>query len=586
MANKILIGAEKFDELILSDSLYIDKTKQIKDLFASNEDHSISIAKIMLFTRPRRFGKTLTINMLKNFFELNYVDPNDNSRAQKLFSNLAIAKEQNFCKQHLGKHPVIAISLKGIDGSKFQDALEVMLTRIFNLYKDYTFLLQDPYLSKEEKDAFYYTYDFCNSKSRDWKDSNYVTAAVSVIKNSLFNLTAFLYSAYKLNTIVLVDEYDVPLQKATLGNYYTAMLDVVRGMFEGVFKSNDYLEKGIVTGCLRISHESIFTGINNFSIYSVNDPRYNDFIGFTKKEVYDLLQDQNLSNRKDEVISWYDGYNFGGKEMLCPWSVLNFCALAKASHNKIAPQNFWTNSSGNDIIEICLKRKNEIDSQKIQNLLDGQNITLKNCEFTSYPKIDNSCAFDIMLTMMLHTGYLTVANFDKYSSILVKIPNREILDCFRLKIENIFSENDAPWFEQGLKLKQALFEGKTELAQDLINTMLINFVSIRDSAKESFYHAFLSGVLSMSINSTEILKSDQESGLGYADLKMYSPSRRKAVIMEFKKLDHDDAFEDVCLQALAQIESKGYAHEFEQKHYHIQKYGIGFIGKSCMILKA
>ena len=585
MAKRIFIGEENFAELIASRSVYIDKTWQIRNFF--NEDQNgPAAAKVMLFTRPRRFGKTLTMSMLKSFFEINYADPADNSKARNLFAELAIAKDQAFCKKHLGRYPVIAMSLKGIEGNGFQDALEMFLSKIFNLYRKFDFLLASSRLSREEKEAFRYIYNFTNIQNRNWDDPTLFTKAVSVIKNSLVNLTSYLYSEFSLRSVVLVDEYDVPLQKACVGGYYEKMLDAVRGMFENVFKTNDYLEKGVVSGCLRISHESIFTGINNFSVYTVLDPRFSNFIGFTTSEVKALLSEQGLSSRESEVISWYDGYNFGGEEMLCPWSVLNFCDLAKSNGEQIRPQNFWANSSGNDIIEICIKGYDENNSLILQSLLDGKTVEISPQEFASYPDLTSAGDFETMLSLLLNTGYLTAVKQLDDGKITVKIPNREILECFRQKIENIFSKRNSAWLHKGVELKQALFSGDAIKVQDLINDMLLNFVSIRDSAKESFYHAFLSGVLSMTIRSSENLKSDVESGEGYADLMYADEATERVVIIECKKVRAGETLTQICTKALKQINDRRYELPFAEKGYKVQKYGIAFTGKSCKVSKA
>lgn len=517
---------------------------------------------------------------------MNYADPADNTKARKLFSDLAVAKDQAFCKKHLGRYPVIALSLKGIDGAGFQDALEMFLSKIFNLYRKFDFLLASSRLSHEEKEAFRYIYNFSNIQYRDWNDQTLFTRAVSVTKSSLFNLTAFLFSEFGLRSVVLVDEYDVPLQKACAGGYYEKMLDAVRGMFENVFKTNDYLEKGVVSGCLRISHESIFTGINNFSVYTVLEPRFGNFIGFTKKEVKTLLSEQGLSSRGAEVISWYDGYNFGGEERLCPWSVLNFCDSAKNGGEQVRPQNFWANSSGNDIIEICIKGYDENNSLILQDLLDGKTVEIPSQEFASYPELTSASDFETMLYMMLNTGYLTAVEQLGNGKLKVKIPNREILECFRQKIEHIFSRKNSAWLHKGTELKQALADGDAIKAQELINEMLLNFVSIRDPAKESFYHAFLSGVLSMTVRSSETLKSDVESGDGYADLMYIDDAKELVVLIECKKIKTGENLKQICAEALMQIDNKRYAFPFAQKGYKVQKYGIAFIGKSCKVSKA
>ncbi len=584
------VGTEDFEELRNNNDIFIDKTEFLSQLFGERflTNEKTYKDKVLLFTRPRRFGKTLTMSMIKNFFELNYADPKDKSETEKLFNNLAIMKDKSFCERHMGEYPVICISLKGVSGSDYIEALTSLFNIIGDLYKDFEFL-KDLNLASEDYSKLSRIIKLAkDGNTIKFSDPDVMNNVLLLVKSSLRDLTSYLYSVYKRKTIVIVDEYDVPLQKAQAGGYYNNMLNVLRGMFESVFKTNNYLERGFVTGCLRISHESIFTGINNFSIYTTNDEAYNSFIGFTHDETVQLLKNENLSLRENDVMEWYDGYNFAGARMLCPWSVLNFCTEARESSDPVnfAPHNYWVNSSGNDIVDICITKPNAKDSMRLQNLLKGDSEIIKETEFTSYPEISIKTGFDIMMGLMLHTGYLTVKSVRENGDLEVKIPNKEITDCFRKRIELLFSDNNTQWFEKAESLKNSLFKNEKDEVQALINELLINFVSVRNTANESYYHGFLAGILSITLDENTEIKSDKESGNGFSDLTLVTYSKKIAIIIEFKKLEKGENFDDVCSEALKQIEDKKYAYPYEQKGYTIIKYGIGFLGKECMVKSA
>ena len=583
------IGTEDFAEHIRTKKIYIDKTSYLPELYGEKV-HPNGMRyedKVLLITRPRRFGKSLTMSMIKNFFELNYANPKDKSNPKELFQNLAISKDQDFCDRYMGEYPVISISLRGINGTCFASAIGSFLFEIGRVYNQYSFILNSDILTEKEKSDFNYIIDISNQNDFDkWYETHKIDSSLK-IKNSLFLLTYLLNKIYKKKCIVIVDEYDVPLQKATVENYYKEMLDVVRGMFEKVFKTNEYLEKGIVTGCLRISHESIFTGINNFSIYTVNDEGFNKFIGFTHDETVQLLKENRLISRKDDVMKWYDGYNFSGARMLCPWSVLNFCEGAGSSSNPetFAPQNYWINTSGNDIMRICITKPNAKDSMRLQNLLDDKTEMVKPTDFTAYPEINYKTGFDVMMGMMIHTGYLTVLNIDEKGNMEVKIPNNEIKDSFRKSIEAIYCDDNIPWFEKVKALKAALFKNDKDEVQRLINELLINFVSVRDSAYENFYHGFLLGILSLVTQKASEISSNKENGKGFSDLILKNSGN--AVIIEFKKMPSDSTpkiLMNTCNEALKQIEDNKYDFNLQQDGYsQIIKYGITFYGKECWV---
>ena len=619
MVQEVTIGREDFASLIEADFLYIDKTKYLSEFLAVNDARVTDAArnKVMLFTRPRRFGKTLTMSMIENFFQLDYQNPGDTSKAEKIFKGLLISDNQEFCKLHMAKYPVISISLKDIEGLNFVGAMAALFSALNKLYDRFAFLLEKTELSVSLRENFKKILNTVSlPQFRPWFTAD-PEGACALVKGSLAVLTTCLEEAFGQKVIVLIDEYDVPLQKARVKGYYNEMLDVIRGMFSQVFKSNSSLLLGVVTGCLRISHESIFTGINNFSVYSVFDERYRDFIGFSENDVRDLLNRQGLSACETTVMNWYDGYNFAGMPMLCPWSVLNFCAKASLSKSgdKVRPENFWINSSGNDIIEICMKQSSENDSERLQNLLNGHTEIIRFPEYTSYPEINQNSGFDLMAGMMLHTGYLTAISsyrhddhnknddsgidgnspddyddYDDYDEeihlIEVKIPNKEVLSCFRHKADLVFGSSNPQWVSQAGKLKDALFSGQKTIVQDALNEMLTNYVSVRDAGSEAFYHGFVLGALSAVVNGRDI-SSNTESGQGYPDITIKNDKTRKAVVLELKRADVKDTpadVDDLVTAALAQIEEKNYAYSLKRNGYkEVFCYALVFKSKSCAV---
>ncbi|MGN1356761.1 MAG: AAA family ATPase [Succinivibrionaceae bacterium] len=600
----VTIGEEDFKALRDRDLAYIDKTSFIQQFFVSSKENGQRIgssrtsAKVTLITRPRRFGKTLTLSMLKYFLELNYQNPGDKSEAKKLFDGLAISDNQNetFCQRYMSEYPVILISLKGVGGTTFTDALSSLLSKVKELYSNFKFLLDSDALDDDEKEEFRFFCKFASISGSNLCKPEDEYKAKAIISESISNLTRLLNKAYSRKSIVLIDEYDVPLQKAQVKGYYDKMLDVIRGLFENALKTNSNLEKGIVTGCLRISKESIFTGLNNFVTRSITDSPLSDFIGFTRNEVHELLEKCNLDSYENEVAHWYDGYKFSDSEIFCPWSIINFCSdgidhLVK--NKKPILKNYWANSSGNDIIDVCIQRLNPRDLQRMQNLLDGKIEIIPDLEFTTYPDINQKVGFDLLLNMMLYTGYLTVDHVieasDDDTNLLarkkfgVKIPNREIMQCFQMKVDYLFSSNNPVWVEKAQNLVDAFFANNPETVQNIINDMLSSFLSIRNTAQESYYHAFLSGVLAIVTGVEYKLESDTESGDGYADLQLVDENNFIAVIIECKKAEKAENPMLLSSKALEQIDNKHYAQSYEENGYVVYKYGIAFKGKSCRV---
>ena len=581
-------GVEDFETLITKKLVYIDKTSYLEDL--------VQRAQVTLLLRPRRFGKTLSMSMLSCFLEMNYMHPEDRSRPERLFKDLAICKNKAFCDEYMGRFPVISISLKSVEGSDFVGAMKSMMELLGALFKKYAFLAASDKQDPSYVAALIRRKDICLNESLNLRDTVNMDTAIAIAKSSLKLLSEMLHAECDKKTVIIIDEYDVPLQKAKVNGYYTEMLDVIKEMLGSALKTNDSnMEMGFVTGCLRIAHQSIFTDINNFvCLGSSNDTQFAEFIGLTKNETARLLSQCGMENRLPDVVAWYDGYSFAGNSMLCPWSVLNFLYEALVPTNDRAtfkPQNYWANSSGNDIIDICMRRPRAKDIQRFQNLLEGKTEEIILREFTTYPAITSNTDFDTFATLMLHTGYLTVAT-DAIPSArnraVVRIPNNEVLECFSEKADTIFSEGNPEWLEKAMTLRDALLSGDTDQAQDIMNAMLRRFISVRDTSHEYYYHMFLSGVLSMTAEENIDVISQIEKGDGYPDIVIDNKRNKEAVILELKKSDGQkfSQLKKWAEDALDQIRTNAYDRDFKDRKYlKICNFGISFFGKECLALK-
>ncbi|MBQ8707492.1 MAG: AAA family ATPase [Succinivibrionaceae bacterium] len=595
----IPIGISDFEALISGNAKYVDKTQFLKPLLTSS-------TAVHLLLRPRRFGKTLSMSMLAAFLEMNYRNPEDRSRQEQLFKGLNVyEKDKPLCDQFMGRYPVISISLKSAQGSDFTSSMKSMLLMIGQLYSRYDFLGESQKLDPLKIETLRRRIAICENESFDLSKENNLSTAKTIVEDSIRFLNTLLFKEFGLPSVVIIDEYDVPLQKATVNGYYPEMLEVIKALMGNALKDNTYLFRGYVTGCLRISHQSIFTDVNNFKTFGSQDRRFSDFIGLTVPETQKLFREYGLKNRLQDAVDWYDGYNFSGTDMLCPWSVLNF--MQDALDNDPAtfrPQNYWASSSGNDILEICMRHPDETDTMRLQNLMEGkpQEITLR--EFTSYPKITGKTSFDVFGTLMLHTGYFTKVKdnddneLDSKKSekskntssdsprMLIKIPNREVRQCFADKADDLFSTENDEWRNQALDMRDAFLAGDVQKAEELVNCMLKLFISLKDSAYESFYHGFLGGVLGMTVTDDIKLLSNRESGDGYANLIIKDNRALTAAILELKKSDDDEplTMERVCKDALKQIDKTNYDQDFKATYRTIRKYGLAFFSKKCRII--
>ena len=587
-------GGEDFAEIINGGGYYVDKTAYLKELLITDA------IKNSLFIRPRRFGKTLNLDLIRQFCRLNYQNPEDKSYQQKLFvdngRHFAVAGDdyKELREKIMGEFPVISISFKTVEGTCFQQAVSQLVYKVGLLYDEFVFLTESSKQDTDDIEKYKKNKSFCKDKQDEMNDPQNLSKAISILGIAIPQIASMLYKEYGRKVIVIIDEYDVPLQKAVIAKepYYDDMLNIIRTLSGNIFKKDNesWLYKGIVSGCLRIAHQSVFTDANNFTTFGMNDEPYTGFFGFTEEETHKLLADCGLSDKESEVKEWYDGYRFGDKHIYCPWSLINYC-YAATQKDIYAPQQFWVNTSGNDIVSMFAK--NSIDAHdsgnvdRLQQFSDRNIIEISLKEFTTYPDINNNMDFDIFMTLMLHTGYATYAEeTNSCDKVKIRIPNNEVALCFKNKFENFYTKNNHHWFNQTLSLVDLLMENKTEEAQMLISTMLKEFLSIRNSGDELYYHGFMVGVLGIASAAKGISFHEEiESGDGFPDIVLKNDATDTVAVIEFKKgknerLERIQSAEDAAKQIL----EKRYAEPYlAEKYKNVYAIGIGFGGKDCYI---
>lgn len=547
------IGIEDFKEIIDKEYYFIDKTMLIRDILDNG-------SKVILFTRPRRFGKTLNMSMLKRYFE------KTEENNSYLFNDLAISGAGEYYKKYIGQYPVISISLKSMKQPTFDTAFEQFKNIVISEFERHDYLLSSDNLKPRQRKVFE---DIYSDKA---DDSVYFTA--------LKILSDCLKSYHTKNVIILIDEYDVPLENAYFNGFYDSMTNLIRSVFESVLKTNDSLEFGILTGCLRISKESIFTGLNNLSVHSVTDNSFASYFGFTESEVKEVLEYYNLSDCFDEIKKWYDGYLFGETEIYNPWSVLKYIQFALNNRNHI-PQAYWVNTSSNNIIhELIIKSDRKIKND-IEALITGGSIDKPLCDDITYTNMNVKSEY--IWSFLLHTGYLKPTNIYQkgiHSYFTAVIPNTEIITTY----ENTFRQ----WFDESIRiadksvLLNAVLDGDAETFELEVNRWLLKSISYHDGY-ENFYHGFLVGLLEYS--DEYLVESNRESGTGRNDIVIKNVLTREiAVIIEIKSVGKGETLDNMCDIALKQIENRQYEIGLENEGYKkIIKYGIAFEGKRCKI---
>ena len=562
MKKKLPVGIENFREFFTEDFYYVDKTMFIKDLLQN-------WGKVNLFTRPRRFGKSLNISMLKYFFEIG----SDTS----CFDGLKIMQEKALCKEYMGKFPVISISLKSVDGLKYESALAALQTVIGNEAGRFRFLHESSELDKDDKNS-YDQLILMETKG----NSKYAMSDAALI-DSLRTLSQLLEKHYGRKTILLIDEYDVPLDKAFQAGYYDEMVSLIRNLLGNALKTNDSLYFAVLTGCLRISKESIFTGLNNLKVHTISDVRYDEYFGFTNSDVDELLEFYGLSSYKDMIRDWYDGYHFGDTDVYCPWDVINYCDELLADPGA-EPENYWANTSGNDLIRRLLKKANQSTKSDVEQLINGETITKTIRQELTYREVEDS--IDNIWSVLYSTGYLACRRRVPGKRMELALPNREVRELFIDLVKDWFEEITQADSGKISRFCTAFPSGDTDTIQEMLGNYLWDSISVRDTAvrrnmKENFYHGMLLGLLQS--QDSWLVKSNAEAGEGYSDISIQTPDRI-GIIIELKYTD-DGNLEAACKEALEQIEEKKYAEGLKRRGMKkVIKYGIAFCGKECLVV--
>lgn len=550
---RLPVGVENFEDIRREHFYYVDKTGFIEQLLKE-------YGKVSLFTRPRRFGKTLNMSMLKAFFEVG-TDP-------ALFKDLKILKNEELCEQYMGRFPVVMVSLKNIDAVSYGEAQALTAKMINREARRFQFLTESTKLTEVDRELYGRLLD----PDMDRRE----------IVNGLQELTELLEKHYGRKVIVLIDEYDVPLDKAFQHGYYDEMVSLIRGMLGSVLKTNDSLQMGVLTGCLRITKESIFTGLNNFKVYSVAESAFDEYFGFTDQEVGDMLREYGLEDDSQTVKEWYDGYTFGDENVYCPWDVINYCADHR-NDQKMPPQNYWLNTSGNAIVRRFVDMANIQTRNEIERLIDGKTIIKEIYQELTYNELDSS--IDHLWSVLFTTGYLTRKRQIEKNKYELCIPNKEIQELFIRQIQEWFQISSRA--DQGTlnAFCQAFSDGNVEKIQELFGNYLWNMISVRDSAskekKENFYHGMLLGLLRF--REDWYIKSNAESGAGYSDILIEIPQKRIGIVIEMKYAEQG-RFDQACEVALQQIREKRYEEKLiEDGMKRVLAYGIACYRKECEV---
>ena len=553
---KLPIGIENFEKLRREGFYYLDKTGLIRDLLNN-------WGEVNLFTRPRRFGKTLNMSMLKSFFEI--------GADETLFEGLQILQETELCEKYMGKYPVVFLTLKGVDGLTFEEAKGRLRSVIREEMYKLRFLLDSDKIPESEKCVLI---RFLDEQETD-----------EDVKNSLKMLSSLLKQHYGQKVILLIDEYDVPLDKAFHNGYYKEMVSIIRGLFEHALKTNEYLQFAVVTGCLRISKESVFTGLNNFKVLSIVDRRFDEHFGFTDAEVRQLLKSYQLEHHFTEMKEWYDGYHFGNTDVYCPWDVINYvdhlCADPDAE-----PQAYWINTSGNAMVKRFVSKADKTTQREIEQLIAGEAIEKPVRLELTYEDIDKS--INNLWSVLFTTGYLTHTGKSANGSYKLVIPNREVREVFILQIQE--------WFEQEIIEKEkttqplcAAFQAgdAVEVCRNLTAIMgrMISVLDTkaRDEQKENFYHGLLLGLLRS--EPTWLIMSNAESGEGFSDILVETDDPDAGLVIEVKYSPTLEGLEDACARAMAQIKARRYDERLRNDGRNdILAFGVAFWKKRCKVV--
>lgn len=551
---KLPVGIDDLKKIREAGFYYVDKTKLIEQLLQS-------WGEVTLFTRPRRFGKTLNMSMLKSFFEI--------GAEKSLFQGLYISEKEKLCAEYMGKYPVIFLSLKGVEGLHFADAQKMLMTIINNEVRRHYYLKTSDKLTVEDRKQF--------EKMLLNEDVNLV--------DSLRLLSQLLYLHYDQKVVILIDEYDVPLDKAFKNGYYQEMVSLIRGLFGQALKTNEFLQFAVLTGCLRVSKESIFTGLNNFEINSIVDIEHEEGFGFTDAEVMQMLKYYHCTNRYSDIKEWYDGYHFGNADIYCPWDVINFVKKLLTDSNA-KPSAFWINSSGNDLVKLFVDKADQSTKDEIERLVAGESVTKRIRLDLTYDEIENS--IDNVWSVLFTTGYLTNIGNPESGVYELVIPNREVHEVFVLQIQEWFQRSVAK--EESMpEFSKAILEADAEGLQKQLNVIMSRMISVldtkaREEQKENFYHGLLLGLLRGS-NPDWLIKSNRESGDGYSDILIEPENPDAGIIIEVKHAASISGLDKACENAMAQIKNRRYDETLrENGRCDILAYGIAFHKKRCRVV--
>ena len=562
MANtlKLPVGIDDFRKLRESNFYYVDKTRLIEQLL-------LNWSEVTLFTRPRRFGKTLNMSMLKSFFEI--------GTDKTLFDGLYISGNKELCDDYMGKYPVIFLSFKGVEGLEFASAKRMLCTIIDREIGRHYYLKTSDALTDEDRTLF--------TKMLHGQDDN--------IEDSIRMLSQLLYKHYGQKVVILIDEYDVPLDKAFQNGYYKEMVSLIRGLFGQALKTNEFLQFAVLTGCLRVSKESIFTGLNNFEINSIVDIDHDEQFGFTDDEVMKLLLDYDRSERYPDAKEWYDGYHFGNADIYCPWDVINF-AKKLVSDPSARPSAFWINSSGNDMVKRFVDKADQTTRDEIEKLVAGGFVEKQLRLDLTYDEIDNT--IDNLWSVLFTTGYLTkigevkVPDSESYAYRLV-IPNKEVREVFILQIQEWFKAVVAKDDDTMKLLSRAILDKDEKQIARQLNIVMSRMISILDTKapdamKENFYHGLLLGLLRGS-NPDWLIKSNRESGDGFSDILIEPEDPDAGIVIEVKYAKEMKELDAACEAAMAQIKNKRYDEALrDEGRCDILAYGIAFCRKRCRVV--
>ena len=557
---RLPVGMDDFKEIRKSEFYYIDKTKLIEQVLEN-------WSKVNLFTRPRRFGKTLNMSMLKWFFEI--------GTDTTFFDGLYISKNQALCEEYMGKYPVVLLSLKSVEGLTFEEARASLCELIAGEVRRFKFLEKSDRLDDDEKNAYHDLIFIQNLKE---------TILGTKLKFSLKKISELLYKHYGQKAIILIDEYDVPLDKAFQHGYYREMVTLIRGLFGEAFKTNDFLQFAVLTGCLRISKESIFTGLNNFKVYAANDLRYDEAFGFTNEEVKRLLADYHLEEHFAEVKEWYDGYHFGNADIYCPWDVINYVDDL-VFDPQARPKSYWINSSGNELVKRFIDKADTTTRDEIEELIAGHAVKKRIRMDLTYDEVDNT--IDNVWSVLFTTGYLTREGREMDGIYRLIIPNKEVREVFVLQIREWFNRVVANDRASTEKINRGFLEGNVEDIQRELTHFLGESISVldtkaRNEEKEIFYHGILIGILKSNVSWA--VHSNRESGDGYADILIKPKNPDVGIVIELKYARSFKELDQACERALEQIRDRRYDEALrEDGRSEILAYGIAFWKKRCKV---